>query len=63
MHQKGLNYYFISQKASASGELRPWDPYHVLYFSEIKHFPDMNLFNIDFSWMWAIKHGLEPCIL
>ena len=41
MHQKGLNYYFIGQKASASGGLRPQIHYHVLYFSKIKQFLDI----------------------
>ena len=61
MHQKGLNYYFICQKASASGGLRPPDPYY--FFQRNKTFSRHQIFNIDFSWMWAIEHGLEPCIL
>ena len=42
MHQKGLNYYIISQKASASGGRSPPDPQlFFLFFSKIKQFPEI----------------------
>ena len=53
---KSLNYYFISQKASASGRLWPQTPYHASYFSNIEQFPDIEyLISISHegSWTWS----------
>ena len=54
-----LAYYFIWNKASASGGP---DPYHISHFSKIKQFPNIKHSILNFSWMCSM-HGLEPCTL
>ena len=61
MHQKGFNYYLISQKASASGERSSPDPLSCFILSKIKQLFHIKCLISMCSWMWAIELGLEPC--
>ena len=64
MHQKSLNYYFISQKNfSFWGTSVPQTPYYFLCFSKIKQFPEIKYSISIYSWIWAIERVLEQCML
>ena len=55
------NYYFIRQKALASGDYEvPQTPTMIQISAKL---PDFEYLISIFSWMWAIEHGLEPCML
>ena len=58
IHQKLELYYFICRKVSASER-----PYHVLHSAKLNNFQTSKYSISICSWMWAIEHGIEPCML